>query len=96
MKQRTGFLMTFVLVGLLTFTLILSAYAAGEVSLAGKLNNGGKRITADDGQEYTIIPDESIEGKMPGLDGKRVKLTGVVYTSHGRKMITAYSMEILQ
>lgn len=88
--------MTCLLVVFLTGALAIPSIAAEETSLSGKLTQNGKRIDGDDGQQYTIIPDEKIEGTLSDSGGKRVKLTGIVYTSHGRNMITALTCEILE
>jgi hypothetical protein len=88
--------MTCLLVVFLTGALAIPSIAGGEVSLSGKLTQNGKRIDGDNGEQYTIIPDEKIEGTLSENGGQRVKLTGVVYTSHGRNMITAYACVILK
>ena len=72
----------------------ICAAQAAEVKLLGQINKDGKGIMADDGKQYTIIPAEEIEGKLADLEGKRVQLSGVVYQSHGRNMITALSLEM--
>ena len=96
MRRKSRFLMTCLLVVLLTGALAVPSMAAGESNLTGKLTQNGKRIDGDDGLRYTIIPDEKIEGMLSDNGGQRVKLTGIVYTSHGRNMITAYGCEILK
>ena len=81
----------------LIFFLMISApvWAAGEVMIKGKLNNGGKGLLAGDGKQYTIIPSENLEGELVRHIDKLVELTGVAYVSHGRNMITAYSFKLL-
>ena len=74
----------------------LPAVAAGEVKLVGELNNSGKGIVDDAGKQYTIIPAEEIFRDLIALDGQRVELTGVVYVSHGKNMITALSFKKMQ
>ena len=88
--------MTCLLAVILTGALAMPCIAAGESSLAGKLTENGKRIDGDDGLLYTIIPDEKLVGLLSSNGGQRVKLTGVVFVSHGRNMITAYECEILK
>ena len=83
----------FVLAIVLAFA-ICSAQAA-EVKIQGELNNDGKGIAGDNGKQYTIIPAEEMEGKLSSLEGKRVELSGVVYQSHGRDMITAFTFKVL-
>ena len=84
------------LVVFLTGTLAVASFAGGESTLSGTLTENGKRIVGDDGLKYTIIPDEKLQGTLSSNGGKKVKLTGVVYVSHGRNMITAYGCEILK
>ncbi len=95
MRRKKGFLVVGFCVLVLTLTSGILSVAGDTVTLQGSLTNGGKGITADDGTQYTIIPDESIESELSKLEGTRVELTGVTYVSHGRKMITAFSYKIL-
>ena len=69
------------------------AFGGDEVTLVGKLNNSGKGIIDDAGKQYKIIPTEDIFRELIALDGKRVELTGIVYVSHGKNMITALSFK---
>jgi hypothetical protein len=72
---------------------ILPAVAGGEVKLVGELNHNGKGIVDDTGKQYTVVPAEDIFRDLIKLDGQRVELTGIVYVSHGKDMITALSFK---
>jgi hypothetical protein len=96
MKKARSFRSAGVCLLAIIFFLTLPAFAAGEVKLVGKLCDGGKRIVDGAGKTYTIIPAEDIGGELGPLDGQRVELSGVVYVSHGKNMITALSIEKLE
>ena len=76
--------------------LTLPVFAGGEVKLVGKLINDGQRIVDDATKQFTIIPAEDIARELIALDGQRVELTGVVYVSHGKNMVTALSFKKLE
>jgi len=92
--RRKQFLTTGALVLIFSLMILLPVYAAGEVVIKGKLNNGGKGLLATDGKQYTIIPSENMEGQLVKHIDKQVELTGVAYVSHGRNMLTAYSFKL--
>ena len=72
---------------------MLPAVAGGEVKIVGELNHNGKGLIDDAGKQYTVIPAEDIFRDLIKLDGQRVELSGVVYVSHGKNMITALSFK---
>jgi len=94
--KRKQFLLVGTVVLIFSLMILLPVYAADDVVIKGKLNNGGKGILASDGKQYTIIPTENMEGQLGKYIDKQVELTGVAYVSHGRNMLTAYTFKILQ
>lgn len=95
--KRNNMLSVTVLIGLAAVLILTPlSFAGGEVTLVGQLNNSGKGIVDDAGKQFTIIPSEDIFRDLIALDGQRVELTGVLYVSHGKNMITALSFKILK
>lgn len=92
--KRKRFLRIGTVILIFSLMILLPVYAADNVVVKGKLNNGGKGILAGDGKQYTIIPSENIEGELFKHIGQQVELTGVAYVSHGRNMITAFSFKL--
>jgi hypothetical protein len=93
MKLNRSFRTAGVCLMVMVLFLTLPVFAGNEVPLVGKLNNGGKGIVDDAGKQYKIVPAEEIFRDLKALDGQRVELTGVVYVSHGKNMITALSFK---
>ena len=70
-----------------------TALLAAEVTITGTISEEG--IVADDGQVYEVADNEKGQEVME-LVAKKVKATGTVEESEGKKVITVTAFEVIE
>jgi len=70
-----------------------TALLAAEVTITGTISEEG--IVADDGQVYAVAENEKGQ-EMKELVAKKVKATGTVEESEGKKVITVTAFEVIE
>jgi len=93
MKRNKKFLAVGICALLLVAMMPTTALLADEMTIQGKVS--GEGIVADDGQVYKVAEDEKGQEVMKLLD-KKVKATGTVEESEGKKVITVTAFEVIE
>jgi len=93
MKRNKKFLAVGICALLLVAMMPTTALLADEMTIQGKVSEEG--IVADDGQVYKVAEDEKGQEVMKLLD-KKVKATGTVEESEGKKVITVTAFEVIE
>ncbi len=70
-----------------------AALLAGEMTIKGKVSAEG--IVTDDGQVYAVADNEKGHELM-GHANKRVRITGTVEESEGKKVITVTGFQLVK
>jgi hypothetical protein len=87
------------LVGLCVLVLSLAfagqAFTADQVTVKGKMDNGGKHLTTEDGQMYTVLASSDMQKDMNKLTGKTVEMTGVIKVNKDRKIFSVSNYKVL-